>query len=297
MSSTTTRWNRPTLAILGTTVLWGTFWIPLRYADAGAANSFWVVGAGFYLPAGLLLLFRWRSCLNLLASNPRVWGLGIAFGLAFGFYCEGALRGEIARVILLFYLTPVWSTLLAWWFLDEPVTRQRVVVLVVGLAGMAVILGATDGVFPMPRTLTDWLGLLAGIAWGVTLVFIKRTREQPMIDLGTIIFIGLTAVFALLTLIPDGRHWSLAEFPDTTTIGWVMALAVFWNLPAIFLTLYGAIEIEPGKVAILLMLEVVIGIAAAALLTDEPFGLREALGAVLIIAAGIIEFLPWPMRR
>jgi drug/metabolite transporter (DMT)-like permease len=37
------------------------------------------------------------------------------------------------------------------------------------------------------------------------------------------------------------------------------------------------------------MVEVVVGLSTAAVLTDEPFGARELLGAVLIMGAGGVE--------
>lgn len=49
---------------------------------------------------------------------------------------------------------------------------------------------------------------------------------------------------------------------------------------------------EPGRVAILLMLEVVIGVGTAARLAGEPFGLREIAGALFVIGAGLCEFAP-----
>jgi drug/metabolite transporter (DMT)-like permease len=44
-------------------------------------------------------------------------------------------------------------------------------------------------------------------------------------------------------------------------------------------------------VGILLMIEAVVGAASAALLTDEPFGAREAIGGTLVIAAGVVDIL------
>ena len=41
----------------------------------------------------------------------------------------------------------------------------------------------------------------------------------------------------------------------------------------------------------LLMVEVIVGVASAAMLTDEAFGQREFIGAALIISAGIVEVL------
>jgi drug/metabolite transporter (DMT)-like permease len=48
---------------------------------------------------------------------------------------------------------------------------------------------------------------------------------------------------------------------------------------------------EPGRVAVLLRLEVVIGLVSAAVLTQEPFGPRELVGTVFIVGACGSEFL------
>ena len=55
------------------------------------------------------------------------------------------------------------------------------------------------------------------------------------------------------------------------------------------MTLYGAQRLTPGRVGILLLGEVVVGVASAALLTDEPFGWREGLGTALILGAALAE--------
>jgi drug/metabolite transporter (DMT)-like permease len=41
----------------------------------------------------------------------------------------------------------------------------------------------------------------------------------------------------------------------------------------------------------LLMVEVIVGVVSAAILTDEQFGMRELAGTVLIISAGVVEVL------
>ena len=65
-----------------------------------------------------------------------------------------------------------------------------------------------------------------------------------------------------------------------------MALFV---LPMLVLTIWPASLLSPGRVGLLLMGDVVVGVVSAALFAGEPFGLREALGALLIIAAGAVE--------
>ncbi len=61
--------------------------------------------------------------------------------------------------------------------------------------------------------------------------------------------------------------------------------------------MYASSSLDPAKVSILLTLEVVVGLTTAALLTDEPFGAREMIGAVLIVAAGLVEIRHVPAHR
>ncbi len=58
-----------------------------------------------------------------------------------------------------------------------------------------------------------------------------------------------------------------------------------------YLAMWPATELSPGRVGMLLMVEVLVAVASAALLADEMFGLREFIGATLIIAAAVVEVL------
>ncbi len=53
--------------------------------------------------------------------------------------------------------------------------------------------------------------------------------------------------------------------------------------------MWAPLKIGTGVFGILMLSEVVVGVITAALLTDEPFGWREATGATLIVVAGIVE--------
>ena len=41
----------------------------------------------------------------------------------------------------------------------------------------------------------------------------------------------------------------------------------------------------------LLMVEVIVGVASAAMLSGDPFGLREAAGTLLILSAAAVEVM------
>ena len=67
--------------------------------------------------------------------------------------------------------------------------------------------------------------------------------------------------------------------------------SILWLFPSILFT-YTSVEIlDPGRINILLMFEVIIGIATAALLTEELIGIREVIGGIIILTAGMIDFI------
>ncbi len=65
--------------------------------------------------------------------------------------------------------------------------------------------------------------------------------------------------------------------------------AALWFVLMVLLLMWGNKRLDPGRVGILLMGEVVVGAASAALLTDEPFGLRQLVGGAMIVAAAVAD--------
>ncbi len=279
----------PSLAILWSALLWGTLWIPLRRIDAAGASGAAAVTAGFLLPLVLLLPFALARRRRILKSGWALWMTGLLLALSIALYAEGLLRGTVARVLLAFYLTPVWSTLFERLFLGEPIAGRRGATILLGLAGMLVIFGAEAGV-PLPRTSAEWMGLIAGISWGLSMVFVKRTGSRPIFDRLFSHFLFLGPAFFLASSIPGGGDPPGLEIRALLdSAPWLLAFAAIWMLPVIWLTIYGGSRLGPGRVAIFLMLEIAVGLATASLLADEPFGMRELIGAALITSACGVE--------
>ena len=285
----------PTAAILLSTPLWGTMWIPLRQIEdldlpgVGGTWLAYVICLLVFLPMAI------RRGRRIWQDGWPVYAAGLCLALTFAFYSEGLIRGEVARVLLLFYLTPVWSTLLGRFMLNEPITAGRLAALVLGLAGLFVILGGDAGL-PLPRDAADWMGLGAGVTLAFAMVYINKSAGQPMGDRHFVMFLFLVPVFWAVTLIPGSRETvALATAGGTGGYAWIVAFSIVWIIPAIWLTLVGASRLDPGRVAIILLLEIVVGLASAAALTDEPFGPREILGGTLIMSAILAEM--WGARR
>lgn len=281
----------PSLFVALSGVLWGLFWIPFRgLGEAGFAGGW--ASLAFYAGSTLVLL-PWALARrrHLAAAGSGLLLTGAVAGAAFSLYATALLLTEVVRVLLLFYLTPVWGTLLGRMLLGERITWYRGTALVLGLAGLVVILGFEDG-FPMPRNAGDWMALLAGIAWAYGSL---RIYMQPHIEARETTF----AFFAGGTLVTVVVAWlpleANAVIPALSMIGaawpWLLLLVAVFGVPPVLMTLWGAARLTPGRVGILLMGEVAVGIVSAALWAGEPFGVREALGAALIVGAALVEVM------
>lgn len=282
--------------ILASTLLWGTFWIPLRALEASGLVGGAATTASLFLGAALLLpyaLWRGRGLFKLGRAGVLA---GFLLALALALYSEGLLRGQVARVTLLFYLTPVWSVLLGRMLLAEPITARRIATILLGFGGMATVFGADAGL-PLPRNLGDWMGLVSGMVWAFCAVALNRTAEQGVFDRVFLSFLFLGPLFFLLTLLPGSRAAMAADFGlPAPSLLWLGAFAGAWLIPVAAMTVYGASRIDPGRLAIFLMFEVIIAMATAAILIDEPFGLREVVGGCLILSASLCELLPFRRR-
>ena len=278
----------PSLAIVFGGALWGLFWLPVRaIGEMGLAGA-WpgaVIYAGCMAVLLPVLVVRWRSFV-------RYWRplamCGLFTGTAFACYSTSLLLTEVVRTILLFYLTPIWSTLFGLLLLGERLTASRAVALALGMAGLLVVLGIGDQ-FPWPRNLGDWLALASGMAWAYGSLRLYRMGAVAVTEqILTFVAGSLVVTFAGIALggAAFGGLPPAAMLSEALPFGLLSALYV---MPMLFLTIWPATLLSPGRVGILLMSEVVVGVTSAAAFAGEPFGAREVLGTVLIVAAGAVE--------
>jgi drug/metabolite transporter (DMT)-like permease len=73
-------------------------------------------------------------------SHPLLWLLLASSGLTNVGFNWAVTVGDVVRVVLLFYLMPAWSVLLAWPLLGEKPTAASLLRLVLALAGVVMVL-------------------------------------------------------------------------------------------------------------------------------------------------------------
>lgn len=282
------------LIVVGTGVLWGFYWLPVRrLADTGlpgAWGSLAIVGAAALLLAPLALKRRQR----LASADPLALASVALGGAAFVLYSVGLVYGRVAIVILLFFLTPVWSTLIGRYAMGWHTPRLRLAAIAVGLAGLAVMLGA-NGAVPVPRGAGEWLALVSGVLWSVATTGI---RASPSLGPGEAAFVFAAGASAgALVLAPFLEPWPSEVAPGS--LGPALGLAIvaggLWWVLSMAGLMWAAPRLEPARVGILLMAEVLVGAVSAAMLAGERLAGLEMIGGALVLCAGILEV--WPSGR
>lgn len=269
--------------------MWGVFWVPLHWFGSEGVGGAWVslIFNAMAVVSALPWLMRrsaWEGF-----SDQAVNGL--LLGTAFSLYTVSLVLTDVIHAILLFYLTPVWSTLAGWFFFKERLSASRLLAMVLGFAGLAAVLGLRNGI-PLPRNWGDGLALISGMLWaaGTLRSFYRPTRKValPVFAfsagglLSSIIILAIAAAMALP--LAETGHLS-AMLP------WIMLLGLVIFVPPNFLVLWAAQRIDSARVGILLMTEVLFGTISAGFLSGQPFGMAEAAGTALIVSAGLIEVL------
>lgn len=281
----------PELVVTVSAAVWGLFWFPLRLFQSAGLTPAWATLAQFLAPLlalAPLALLRWA---RRQPTGIRQYRTGLLMGAGVALYLESLLLTEVARALILFYAMPAWGTLLEVGLLRRPFTRWRIAALGLSLAGLLAILGPAQGA-AASINLGDGLALLAGVVFALGALYVRQTSATPVFEqLWAFFLYGLVAALVLagLPLADLGQPPTLAQW--TSLAPGLMLFAVGFMIPAMAGIYWGSRQVDPGRLGLLLQIEAVIGIGSAALFAGEPFGLRQALGAALVIGAGLVEVI------
>lgn len=280
----------PSLAIVLGAVFWGLFWIPVRAIEQSGVNAVWTGPIIFAsVTAVFLPIALWRRRRLFMRGNGLLSG-GILAGLAFALYALSLNLTDVVRALLLFYITPLWSTLLGIFLLKECLNVNRILALLFSFSGLITVLGA--GIeFPWPREVGDWFALASGLCWSFASVRLFQGGSAQMFEKITLFVFFAFCTSVLLALLPFGIE-NAAPSMSALLNGWPWAAVVaVLMIPVTYLTIWPTSILSPARVGMLLMAEIVVGVASAAMLTDESFGMRETTGTLLILGAAVIEVM------
>jgi len=277
----------PVIGVLSGSLVWGLIWYPYR-----ALQDVGVSGAMATLITYVLAMLCGAFML------PRVWRERSTFGwwalllvLSAGWanlgYVLAMLQGEVMRVLLLFYLAPVWTILFSFWLLDERLNRYGYLVVALSLGGAFIMLWKPDLGLPLPQNVSEWLGLSAGMGFALSNVTSRRATHLSVEMKSFSLWLG-TAALTLPFLL---WHGSMAEqVAAIVPQSWLLLLLMGLVLCATsFAVQFGVTHLAANRAVVLFLFELVVAAVASYFLAGEAMEWRDWLGATLIVSATLLS--------
>lgn len=275
----------PVVALLIGASLWGVIWYPMRLLEARGLSGLWLTLV-LYAAALLASLPRTAgTALRELARDPRHMGaLMLAAGWTNIAFVEAVLTGNILRVLLLFYLAPLWATLMGWFLLHERPPPLGLASLGVAMTGALTMLWDARIGLPWPGSLADWYALTSGLAFAASMVITRKSQHLSIEAKVFAVFAGVSLLAAALLLA------ARSAAPDTTATVYLggAALGVLGILIMTALVQYGVTHLPVYRSSVLALIELLAGAVSQQLLTEESVTAREWIGGAFIVAGAYL---------
>lgn len=273
--------------LLSGAAVWGMVWYPFRILEnagiSGMLSSFLTYFVALVI--GLALSGPiWRE----LRTAGR-WGLLLIISAGwtnFG-YVQAIIEGEVMRVLLLFYLAPLWTVFFAHFLLGERLNRYGYAVIFLSLCGAMVMLWQPNLGLPLPQCRAEWIGLSAGMSFALTNVIVRHTQHLSVAFKSATVWLG-TVLLTGLMLLYSG-HLSTHLMNITFESWWLLALIGLVLCATSFAVQFGLTHMPANQAIVLLLFELLFAAVAAYFLAGEKMGVQEFTGAVLIVSASLMS--------
>ena len=272
-------------------LVWGLIWYPYRMLkDAGISGP--MATQITYLLAmlfGAFMLPRvWRE---LKQSGKHAGGWLLLLVLSTGWtnlgYVLAVLNGEVMRVLLLFYLAPLWTILFSYWLLGERLNRYGYMIILLSLGGAVTMLWKPQFGPPLPEHPAEWIGLSAGMGFALSNVVSRRAAFLIEEAKSWSVWIGTALVTVPVVWMQGGVSAQLASLN-----AWSMTILALLGLvicTTSYAVQYGVSRLPANRSIILFLSELVFAAVSSNLLAGEKMALRDWLGAFLIVSASLLS--------
>ena len=274
------------LAIALAAIAWSTAGLAQRQLDSTPVTQ--VAGRASFAALALfaLVLVTERSrTLRAFVEMGR-WGIAMTVFLALssGVFLLSLNYTTVANVLFMQAAAPLMAALLGWSFLREPIDARTWVSLV--LAGAGVVLMAAGSVEAGAAAIV--LPLLMTASFAAVIVIARHRREVSM----------MPATFASQVLVVA----VCLPFVDLASAGdddWLVVAALGVGQMGVGLALLtvGARLIPPAQVAVISLLEIVLGPLWVWLAYDERPSAATLAGGAIVVAAVVVQAVGVPGGR
>lgn len=282
----------PLAGVLSGSLVWGLIWYPFRVLqDAGVSGALATLLT--YLLAmlcGAFMLPRvWCELRQHIKDGAGWWAVALLLSAGwtnFG-YVLAVLHGEVMRVLLLFYLAPLWTVLFSYWLLGERLNRYGYLIIALSFGGAFIMLWEPQLGVPLPANLAEWIGLSAGMAFALSNVVSRRAAHLSVEAKSHSVWFGTALLTAPLLWWQGGLPGQLLTIDAQTWL--LLALLGIALCGVSFAVQYALAHLPANRAVILFLFELVVAAVSSYFLADEAMRLRDWIGATLIISASLLS--------
>ena len=282
-------------ALMVNAAIWGMSWWPFRELQHHGLHPLWATAAVYLLISLGMSAFYFSAWRGLLAQ-PQLWLLALAAGLTNVCFNWAVTVGDVVRVVLLFYLMPAWSVLIAWALLDEKPSRASLLRLLLAMAGVLIVLKTPGSAWPVPQSVADYLALLGGLCFALTNVLLLKFNQTASSSRMLAMFVGGAVLPGAVALM------GLALGTLTAPALQLSGVAVFVGLTLAFVASnmmlqYGAARLAASTTALVMLTEILFAGVSAAMWDATDLSPRVFWGGSLIVLAALWAAVAHPKNQ
>ncbi len=283
----------PSLALAFNALVWGVSWWPFRLLQERGLHPLWSTCFIFIFSLACLLAVRpgaWRG----FARQPLLWLLVAATGVTNVGFNWAVTVGDVVRVVLLFYLMPAWSVLLAWLLLGVKPGGASLMRVALALAGVVIVLKTPGSPWPVPSGLPDWLAIAGGFSFALTNILLLKLADTPTQSRVLAMFGG--GVLVATAAAVYGMGIGIVNAPPAPAVGWaVIAVGLGLAFMASNLALqYGASRLSAHATSLIMLSEVIFASLSSVALGAAELSAHTLIGGGLIVLAALLS--AWPSK-
>ena len=282
------RTDRGQITVALAAVIWSTAGVLQRQLSVGVATQ--VAGRALFaaiaVAAYVAVVERGRVREACRSIGRAGLGFALSLAVASGAFIVALNHASVAQVLFIQSIAPVLAALLGRALLGEAVSRRTSAAMVVALLGVGVMVGSPGG----GSALGSGLAVVMAVGFAVGIVIARHRRDVSMAP---------ATVLAQLMLLVAATPFALAESPHVGApdVLWLVLLGAGQIGLGLILFTIGARLIPAAQVALISLLEVVLGPMWVWLAMGERPGSATFVGGAIVVAAVILQARDRPASR
>ncbi len=263
---------------------WGLTWLPLKYLNDMGLDSLQLIFIAFTSATVVLLPWLFRQFSSWKSHTGFMVLIALTGGLANASFQTAIYHGDVIRVMILFYMLPVWSVLGGRLFLKEKVDKLRLSAVALCLSGAFVILDVWHNSWSGVNWI-DFLALGSGLGLATSIILFRFTQTIPVMSKVSSVFIGCTVLTGLTLLVTPSQ----AQLPANNAVIFAGLYGAIWVTLVTLGTQWAVTQMEAGRSSVIIVMELVAAVISIALLTEKDLQWTEIIGGLMVLSAALLE--------